>query len=84
MHWGKIQINFQIDDTRCGIQNSIHGIRQKSFEYEIKDEVTLHEIQIEMAVTVILVLGTSIALCLVTACYLHGKTKEPCRKEPSE
>ena len=63
------------DDETCGNDNIPNGIRHKSFEYQITNYVTSLDVAVEIALTFILVLGTSGALFVIAFCYFH-KTRQ--------
>jgi hypothetical protein len=62
------------DNKKCGNDTKPIGIRSKSFEYQIKNFVTGRlGVAVEIALTFILVLGTSGALFITAFCYFHKK-----------
>ena len=62
------------DDEKCGNDTKPTGIRHKSFEYKITNFVTGSlDAAVEIALTFILVLGTSGALFIIAFCYFHKK-----------
>ena len=63
------------DDEMCGNDTKPTVIRHKSFEYLITNYVTSLDVAVEIALTFILVLGTSEALFMIAFCYFH-KTRQ--------
>jgi hypothetical protein len=62
------------DNKKCSNDIKPTGIRRKSFEYQIKNFVTGRlGVAVEIALTFILVLGTSGALLITAFCYFHKK-----------
>ena len=61
------------DDKMCGNDTKPTVIRHKSFEYQITNYVTSLDVAVEIALTFILVLGTSGALFIIAFCYFHKK-----------
>ena len=64
------------DDKLCGNNTKPTVVRYKSFEYEITSYVSSLEISEEIALTFLLVLGTSGTLFMIAFCYFH-KTRQP-------
>ena len=62
------------DDEACGNDNKIAVMSHKSFEYQITDLVTGSlDVAVEIALTIISILGTSGALFIIAFCYFNKK-----------
>ena len=62
------------DDEKCSNVNKTTVMRHKSFEYQITNFVTGSlDVAVEIAITFILVLGTSGAFFILAFCYFHKK-----------
>jgi hypothetical protein len=64
------------DDGMCGNDTKPTVIRHKSFEYQITNYVTSLDVAVEIALTFILVLGTSGALFMIAFCYFHKTNQQ--------